>query len=243
MGGDATETPREFLLDCARFYRRLGFFARHAALSDEALADELGRIGRDEWKGALDPAKPMHQIVLASWDKDRVWWEDAYEWLGDLETMLTDALQGWARISRAAFRPTEISESWASPDGPVTVEFAMYGVRYRLTPEAEGETLDLNLLGPINALIAPSGTRFVGVDSTDQTSILVAVTPAEQAALARRGWPFQDWIPVTGPPPLACDWGETAEDIFRGRIKGSRSRTDTSMLMRRSNPSNKTSAC
>lgn len=203
MGSDTEGTPREFLLECARFYRGLGFFAKHASLSDDGLADELERIRREVWEGDLDPDDSLAEIVLASWDKDRVWWEDAYEWLGDLETMYTDALQGWARISRGAFRPTDIVETSAGPDGPVTVEFTMDGVRYRLSPEEEGETLDVNLLGPINALIAPSGLRFVQVDSTDQTCILVAVTPAEKAALAVRGWTFPYEFPVTGPPPRA----------------------------------------
>ena len=205
MGSETKETPREFLLDCARFYRGLGFFAQHASLTDEALADELERIRREEWEWHLDPDRTEDQLTLASWDKDRVWWEDAYEWLGDLETMYTDALLGWARVSRGAFRPTDIVETWASPDGPVTVEFTMDGVRYRLTPKIEGspETLDLDVLGPINALIAPSGLRFQEVDTTDQTTCLVAMTPAEREALARRGWPLQDWIPVTPPPPLA----------------------------------------
>ena len=202
MGSETTETPRGFLLDCARFYRGLGFFAKHTALTDEQLADELERIRREEWERHLDPNDFMDQFVLASWDKDRVWWEDAYEWLGDLETMYTDALRGWARISRGAFRATDIVETWASPDGPVSVEFTMDDARYRLAPVIEGspETLDTNLLGPVNALIAPSGLRFVAVDTTDQTTCLVVVTPAEREALARRGWPFEDWVPV-GPPP------------------------------------------
>jgi len=203
MGRETTETPREFLLDCARFYRSFGFFAQHAALTDEQLADELDRIRQEEWEWHLDPNTPMDQVILAGWDKDRVWWEDAYEWLGDVETMYRDALQGWARISRGAFRPTEIVETWSGPDGPVTVDFTMDGRRYRLSPEASGETLDTNILGAINGLIVPSGLRFVAVNTTDQTTRLVVVTPAEQDALARRGWPFEDWVPVGPPPPLA----------------------------------------
>lgn len=206
MGSETKETPRGFLLDCARFYRGLGFFAKHTALTDEQLADELERIRREEWEWHLDPDRIEDQLTLASWDKDRVWWEDAYEWLGDLETMYTDALRGWARISRGAFRPTDITEAWAGGEGPVTVEFSMDGVRYRLAPkigEATAESLDTNILAGVNGLIAPSGTRFVAVDTTDQTTCLVVVTPAEREALARRGWPFEDWVPVGPPPPLA----------------------------------------
>lgn len=201
------ETPRAFLLDCARFYRGLGFFAKHASLTDEQLADELERIRREEWERHLDPSRIMDQMVLASWDKDRVWWEDAYEWLGDLDTMYTDALQGWARISRGAFRPTDIAETWEGDEGPVTVDFTMDGSRYRFNPEFSGETLDVMILGPINGLIAASGYRFVGVDSTDQTSYLVVLTPAEQKALAVRGWPIQDWVPIMPPPTPASPKG------------------------------------
>jgi hypothetical protein len=205
LGSETKETPRKFLLDCARFYRGLGFFAKHASLSDEELADELDRIRQEDWEYHLDPNNRMDEMVLASWDEDRVWWEDAYEWLGELGTMYTDALQGWARISRGAFRPTDIVETWASPDGPVDVEFAMDGVRYRFAPAIEGspETLDTNLLGALNALIAPTNLHFEAVDTTDQTAYLVVVTAEERAALARRGWPFQDWIPAGPVPPKA----------------------------------------
>ncbi len=195
-------TPREFLLDCARFYRGLGFFATHANLADEALADELERIRRDEWQRDLEPGDVMDELVLAHWDEDRVWWEDAYEWLGDLDTMYTECLRGWARISRGTFRPTDIVETWTSTRGPVTVDFTMDGLRYRFAPviDASVETVDTNLLGPINGLIAPSGLRFTAVDTTDQTSYLIVVSQAEREALARRGWPFQDWVPVAPPP-------------------------------------------
>jgi hypothetical protein len=203
VGSEISETPREFLLDCARFYRGLGFFAKHASLSDEALADELERIRRDEWESHLDAKAIMDQLVLANWDKDRVWWEDAYEWLGDVGTMYADALRGWAQISRGTLRPSDIEESWETPDGPVRLDFSQDGKRYRLAPEAAGETLDINMLGPINALIAPSGMRFETVDTTDQTTYLLVVTPSEKSALAARGWPFEEWIPVTPPPPPA----------------------------------------
>lgn len=200
------QSRRQHLLDCARFYRSLGFFAEQAALPDESLADVLDRTWRDAWERDFDSRTVMDELLLAHLDKDRVWWEDAFEWLGDVETMYADALQGWGRISRGAFRPTDVSESWETPDGPVTVDVTIGGQRFRFHPEAAGETLDLNLLGPINALIAPSGMRFETVDMTDQTSYLVVLSAAEKEILRKRGWPFEDWIPTSDlPSPIGTE--------------------------------------
>ena len=191
-------TEEAFVLDVVHFLRGLGFFAGLAGRSDEDAAAALWAEHREKWEGHLRPIDRLSEMVIGSWDEDRVWWEDV-EWMGDLETMYPDVLQGWARISRGAFRPTDIVQSCEDPEGPVTVEFTAGGQRHRLVSESFGDWIDSSILDYVKRLVAPSGLELADVDTTDQTAFLVAVTPAEKARFSSRGWRFPE--PAPPPPP------------------------------------------
>jgi hypothetical protein len=83
-----------------------------------------------------------------------------------------------------------VVEAWASETGPVTISFQMDGATHLLTPEYLEDWIDPRILEPIDALIAPSGRRFLMVAPFDQSAFVLALAGEEQAALEARGWCF-----------------------------------------------------
>src|SRR5437868_2921829 len=106
--------PERWLLESVRFFRQLGFFARHSALPDEALARMLDASHREEWGVPLDGAGDLADLQLLKWDEDRVWWEDIEADICDGNQVYIEVLQAWSRISRGAFLPARIQERWES---------------------------------------------------------------------------------------------------------------------------------
>jgi hypothetical protein len=97
----------------------------------------------------------------------------------------------WSEISKDAFRPTDIKETWASETGPVTVTFRLDGSTKTLSPGYFEDWIDPGILAAIDGLIADSGRRFELYKSFDQTAFVMALSTDERRALEARGWCFE----------------------------------------------------
>jgi hypothetical protein len=80
------------------------------------------------------------------------------------EAYLT-TLTEWAEISRGAFAPEEIVESWHSEEGPADIEFVVGGRRRCVAhPNVRDDLLNIAIITEMNRLMGHSGYRFAVCD-------------------------------------------------------------------------------
>jgi hypothetical protein len=189
-------TDQEWLVAALRTYRAAGFFADRADLSDAALAELLQEEHEEEWAERLgpDPDMPvLAEVRLLAYDRARTWWQDLEADVLPGNDEYVRVLNEWAAISGGAFHPHRVTERWAAPAGPVTVDVETGGRRWQLRPAVRDDWLDLDVLGGLNMVLAEtrSARRFVTLSPGDQTALVTAVTPDERERIEReRGLRF-----------------------------------------------------
>lgn len=217
-----SDNTGNWLLDAVRFFRNMGFFGEHQHLSDEELANHLDAIcqenaehslneyaakiavqveadakraaagEKEDWDFDMPPA--MADVVLAFFDKSRIWWDDGETDIWPEGKIYIKAIHEWSHISRGAFLPQDVKEVWESKDGPTWIELMLNGGRHRLTPQQHFGWLDFGVLGQVNELIRESGFQFYVVDKEfDQKTCLIVLTEDEKVKLEQeRKWGFEE---------------------------------------------------
>ena len=171
--------------------RELGFFADRPDLSNEDISQRVEARLDELYGGELLPDDPLLELIVASLDDARVWWGDLEADVGHGSDAYVATLEQWAAISKGAFAPEDIRETWDSEAGPVTVAFALDGENVELKPEYLEDWIDPRILAPINERIAGSGRRFELFQAFDQSAFVMALTNRERDALEARGWCFE----------------------------------------------------
>lgn len=197
--------------------RQLGFFAGNDQLGDRALAREIHLSIKHQLDQVelLDPLldRPANwwavartsdetqlstqferDLLVAAEDLERVWWEPL-EQIGPHNEGYVRALRRWSEISRGAFMPRNIRESWGDEWEPVLVSFELDGKAELFTHiTGYNHQIDTEALRDfLNPLIAASGVQFEIVDLHHIPNIIVALRPEERRRLeSERGWRFAE---------------------------------------------------
>lgn len=171
--------------------RKLGLFADRGDASDSALAAEISAGLADEWGSEAEVPKGLIDLAIAAQDHTRVWWRDLEADVVKGGDVYAQTIAEWSEISKGAFRPTDITETWASESGPVTVAFRLDGSTKTLSPGYFEDWIDPGILAAIDGMIAESGRRFELYKAFDQTAFVIALTTDERHALEARGWCFE----------------------------------------------------
>jgi len=188
---DISASPQEWLLQTIKYFRSVGFFEKHSRLSDHELATMLTQWREEQWSEGYDPSSKLSELSLLSWDEDRVWWKDTEADVCSGRTVYKKTIKEWGNISRGAFLPESIQETWKSEEGPVEISFTHDGRLIILHPEYLEDYIDLGLLVQINALISDTGLQFELYKPFDQTGFVLVLTADEKGRLqTERGWRF-----------------------------------------------------
>ncbi len=201
----AQETSREWMLRFARFWRQLGFFTEKAyaeggdpdewlgegspvdfsCLSDEELAHVLIARYEEDWGKPVGAAHRFTDADILPYDIARVWDEDLECDVCCGNDVYVQTLREWARISKGAFCPREITETWGPKERSVEVAFTLQGKRHVLKPQYHDDWLDAGILDDINDLIA--GTRYIFevLPGGGQDALVFVVTAQESERIAR----------------------------------------------------------
>jgi hypothetical protein len=176
-----------WLVERVRAFRALGFFSRSVA-SNADLADEI--VLRQEDAGApFDQNDREVGALILSHDASRVWFQDMEADVCEENQRYVRTLSDLAEISRGAFDPKDIVETWETETGPIRVEFSYDGQRHLLEPRYENDWLVLEaVLDDLNRLLSPKGVAFVSL-AFDQRAWISVVTPDEHARLRALGVP------------------------------------------------------
>jgi hypothetical protein len=181
-------------------FRAIGLFADRVGLSDADLATEIeeGLIkdwgdpgSSDEPSLPIPPDDPLLDLLVAERDGSRVWWSDLEADVADGNDVYVETITALGDISVGALEPADVSETWASETGPVTIEFTADGAPHELQPAYIEDWIDPGILVGLNELIEGSGRRFELVKAFDQTAFVMALTSAEREAFEARGWCFE----------------------------------------------------
>ncbi len=175
---------------------RIGWFADRPDRDPAPLAREIDAAYRDEYGNGIDPADRFSDLLVASRDPSRVWWQDLEADVASGNDVYAATVADWAAISVGAFRPESINGLWATDEGPVTVSMLVDGHPVELHPVVAEDWIDLGILQPINELIGSSGRRFLVVEPFDQTAYILALTDDERRAFEARSWRFVEAAPA-----------------------------------------------
>lgn len=180
-------------LSLIEYLRGLGFFADYAQHSSAEILEIL-RIPTELPNGddlffqdTIDSVSDEALFLLADWK--RVWWTHyGIDILPD-EDSYVEILSNLAAISRGAFNPQNITETWAEDESEITLSFELNGKQHELSPDANNH-FDSLLVGEINDLIRESGRQFEQL--SDDPIAYVCLTLEEKARLvSERGWIFE----------------------------------------------------
>ncbi len=185
------------LREALPYYRALGFFAAEKHRSDTDLAASVQAYHGADWDDVVLEAEDMataDQWLLMP-DTSRVWFRDL-EGVYQGENAYALSLQEWASISRGAFTPTEIAETWESDQGPVNVSFSFGGPQHTFVhPNGHDDFIDLRIVRMINQLLTHTPYRLEASDNLVDCRFIVALASEEKRRLlSERGWSFCDFL-------------------------------------------------
>lgn len=188
---DVALSTDESIQERAVALREIGLFADRSSLSDAELGQSIQREIEEMWGDQLAADEPLMDLLVAERDETRVWWHDLEADVVAENRVYVATLEEWAAISEGAFAPSDIVETWASDQGPITVAFTADGQAHEVQPAVIDDWIDPSIASKINELIAPTGRRFEFFQAFDQTAFVMALDANERAALEGRGWCFE----------------------------------------------------
>jgi hypothetical protein len=142
--------------------RTLGFFPSRGALATANLLQTIQAEHGQDWVHlCANLASPAALDQFLVWqDHERIWSRDL-ERVYPGEEAYAVTLAELAAIARGGFAPSAVSETWASPAGPVVVRYTTRGVDHEFVhQDVRSDFLDLRLVAQINHLLGPGGAQF-----------------------------------------------------------------------------------
>jgi hypothetical protein len=210
----SSELIENWLIDAVEFYYPRGFFRQVKGSQDDLLVKLLPHIeaqGEEEELTQAELESPEFDLFLLSFDPMRTLYEsmDFGAALGQGLNAYVDTVKALARISRGAFNPTNISESWESPKGPIRIHFEVGGQKKTLKVDLWGGMFDFRILLQLNLLLWDTPYRYE-MAPMDDILFVTVLTAAEKIELERlRNLAFmvldlpRNFLPLTGlTPPL-----------------------------------------
>ena len=166
-----------------RFYQELGFFA----------GVDLGSLLQryvEEFGKPPDPGKPWDDAYLLRYSEGDTWSDDPEADVCAQNTVYSEVLPEWARISHGAFAISDLSERWESDTGPIILSFRLMGTPTSLSPEYREDWIDLEILQRINVLISSSGRQFECAVDGNFAVVLCLTEEQKRRMQTEREFPF-----------------------------------------------------
>jgi hypothetical protein len=189
---ELSPSDKLFLISFIRYFRPLGFYKEYESLSEDDLAEQLGELWYEDVESGIDTTDQYVDLFLLQWDSDRVLWRDAEADVCMGNEVYVRTIEQLSEISRDAFLVQNITELWDSPQGDIRVCMTIDGRDYCLSPEYQGDWLDIDVIEQINAFIQRSDYRFEIVSTGMQMAFVTVLTASEKQQLhLERGWVFR----------------------------------------------------
>lgn len=186
--GDFFSKQRKMSIDeVVEFYMKFGFFGGG---DPKSTTERLVARYREAWGDAPDPGKPWDDVFMLALDEERVWQDDPECDVCEENKVYTETLQEWSRISQGIFQPQGIEEVWEGERGPISVHLTLGSTRHTLRPKWDNDWLDLNILTPINELIAKSGKHLACASDVNFAIVFPIDQQGRKQLTSVRRFPF-----------------------------------------------------
>ncbi|MBI3928570.1 MAG: hypothetical protein HY319_23730 [Armatimonadetes bacterium] len=179
---------RTWLTELVAFYRRFGFFGAYRKASDEDAVRQLVQLQAP--RGGFEPGVPRADLQALRWDTTRVWTEDPSLQITPGSRAYVKTLAEWSRISRGAFLPRGLTESW--DQNRIWLDLAIDGEPAGFEALDAGDNLiDLEMVKDVNNLIKHPYYRLEIIENDKQIVSIMVLTAEEKIQIERaRGLPF-----------------------------------------------------
>ena len=147
------------------FYRPRGFFRQIQGDLNEVSGKLLPYLTAQNESDAIsmeDLESPEFDLFLLSCDPFRALY-DGMEYgdaLAEGNDVYVATVYALAKISRGAFLPKDVKESWDSPDGPIHISFQFDGAERTLHVDTWDGMFDFRILLQLNQLLWKTEYRF-----------------------------------------------------------------------------------
>lgn len=179
------------LRNSIRFFRKIGFFAEDVDISDSEIIDIINKKHLPLFGEEINPKDPLSDLLLLSHDHNRVWWKDTEADVLDGNNVYIDFINDLSSISRGIFLPSNVSETWESDEGPITIEFELGEKKHIIKPKYIYDYIDVEIIKEINMYTSSNKYKFEMYRPFDQTAFIVVLSKKEKRLLQRmRGWVF-----------------------------------------------------
>jgi hypothetical protein len=208
----SSELLEEWLIDAVDFYLPRGFFRQVKGTPQDLVARLLPHLEAQEEDQELTEEEldsPEFDLFFLSFDPMRTLYEsmDFGAALGPGLDAYVDTVKALARISRGAFNPDQITESWDGPKGPIRISFTVEAKEKTLKVDTWGGMFDFRILLQLNLLIWDTPYRYE-MAPMDDILFVTVLTAAEKTELERlRNLAFmvldlpRNFLPLAGLTP------------------------------------------
>lgn len=183
-----------WLTQAVRFYQPLGFlktvqiyrdgsYATSTPSSENEAITAMASALREEHGDEFDTTSRFADLHLLKLDPDRIWWEDLEADVCAENLVYTETVQDLAHISRGVLAMSNIRETWAGDEGPVTLEFTNKGQVHRMNPEYKEDWIDPKFFTYIAGLFANTPYRLCAFDTQGQDVCLTVLTELERKTI------------------------------------------------------------
>lgn len=157
-------TIESWVREALAFYRPLGFFSHYQG-SDAAVVSKLARNLLESSSDTIteeDLDAPEFDLFFLSLDPLRCLYSSMHfgEFLAPGNDAYVASLEALAAISRGAFKPTNIKETWDTPEGPIRLSFDFEAMPREIKIETWDGAFDFRILLQLNGLLAKNDYRF-----------------------------------------------------------------------------------
>jgi hypothetical protein len=194
-----TRIRRDWLVQAVSFYQNLGFFDQWSQIQIVTLiADLLRELDDRDFQAlgrTIDTGAKYADLVLLRYDKARVWWDDTEADVAPGNEVYRSTILQWANISRGAFSPQNVHETWVTETGPVYITFTLFDQPVKIRAGYFDDYIDMDILRSINKLLVDTDFQYKMYQAFGQDAF-VLVLKADEAEILQsaRGWRFQPGI-------------------------------------------------
>jgi len=198
--------PEAWFREAILFYRRIGWWMDWAGLSEEELLREARREYRehvygDPELGDPDPSLPFAELDIMALDDERAWWEDTEADVSAGNQVYSDLLPVLGRMSRGTVAIQDVVETWASEEGPITVEFTANGIRRTIRPEYHDDWIGPEPFEAFQELLRPTPYRLYTFNTQGQDFFCAVLSKSEVRLIREeRGLALKKWTLATRAP-------------------------------------------
>ncbi len=193
---EPSDSRGAWLRQAVRFYQSLGFFktvpvyrdgnfATAAPSSEDEAVASLELALKEEHGDNFGPSDRFADLYLLKLDPERIWWEDLEADVCAENLVYTETLQALAQISRGVLGISNIRETWADSEGPITLEFTNKEQTHRMNPEYKEDWIDPKFFAYIARLYAGTPYRLCTFDTQGQDACLTVLTEPERKTILK----------------------------------------------------------